>query len=1203
MKKIYILYFLIVIVTSNSFSQNLYKTNKLAKFGVVDKKGHTVLPAIYHNIKIYDYGYIVAKKYKNYGIFDFQGNAITDIEYSDIKVCNEKIIYLSKGKKKYLFNPNDKTKIDCKRNSFFKQINSNQYFYFNKDKLILHNSSTNTNQKFDADSISNLQRFMSEKEPSDITNIFFNSISNPSYYYIIFKDNREGLFDANLNLIVPMIYKNIEIERTFISVSNRSLKGAFNKKGELVLPLEFEDISSLGDGYLVLDDRGYGYYNQKGKLIVPALYQQVIMRGKNFIVKENNSYGIYNKAGKKTLDTKYSEIYITNYKTFFIYSSKTFGFANTEGELLIPPKYKYMNHLTDSFLVVKEKFKKGVVSINDKEIVPQKYSSIEVASNKAFIVSNKKKYGLYSSTGENLIKLKYDTMSVLSNELILVEKNNKVGAVNYNGELVIPLDYKSIIPTNNKFIFFVYSSSYGVSNIYGEKLLDTLYIKNKITIEQSFVNLNKDTSYTLINIDEKGKFVEQMELLNFFSYQVYEQKEKSFWKQDLNNEQNYWGLFSADNAQLIDYKYDSYTENYFSETSLVLVHGEQDNTGYGIVNMETGKEILTCNFSEFNIKDFEKSNVMRAYIENGLCILLNKKGHCIGENEPRYIDDFEDGSTRIAVNGKLYNNEKITSFNLNVNGVFEYQNEVKNGIWGVIDTNGKYLIKPKYKFIQKQHNGKYIALNKYNKWGLINPQGSELVTFNYDNLSYFKKQPYSDYWVENDFIKAKKGNKIGVIDTLNNQIVDFKYDKIKYLGNKKGHFFAVKLENKWGLIDNFQKIIVPITFDSIQYLSENNKMLFKTFNNEPRSGFIDTNGIEVVKPIYLFATNFVDGRATVKIDEDKWQYINSSSYQFISKQAFTKTNEFSEGFALFYEDGGYGFINKRGDIVIKPKYLNAGNFKSGRACVQTKRIGINKIDYLYGYIDTNENFVVKPKFKHCTSYEREIAFARKNKNYAVINKKGKNITAYKYHDIDFDAVNNIFRVLNKNNKPVLFNTNGEKIVRANKYNSIGEFSCGMAKVKKGEFYGYVSNEGIEIKPKFARCLDFVDSVAIVLDVDLNKYYINTKGEKIEHKFENHKNTNNHLEDYQKIIKNDFGKYGVIDKNGFSILLPTVDMLSDFENGHAVYTINSQIGLYDYTGKEIAEQLYIEITEIGDLIKLQGTSQCIYIDEKGNIIWE
>ena len=63
-----------------------------------------------------------------------------------------------------------------------------------------------------------------------------------------------------------------------------------------------------------------------------------------------------------------------------------------------------------------------------------------------------------------------------------------------------------------------------------------------------------------------------------------------------------------------------------------------------------------------------------------------------------------------------------------------------------------------------------------------------------------------------------------------------------------------------------------------------------------------------------------------------------------------------EGLAAVYDPEGWGFVDKRNRIVIKPRFAWVNDFREGRAEVKTKRGRM-------GLIDKQGNYVIKPYYK------------------------------------------------------------------------------------------------------------------------------------------------------------------------------------------------------------------------------------------------
>lgn len=69
----------------------------------------------------------------------------------------------------------------------------------------------------------------------------------------------------------------------------------------------------------------------------------------------------------------------------------------------------------------------------------------------------------------------------------------------------------------------------------------------------------------------------------------------------------------------------------------------------------------------------------------------------------------------------------------------------------------------------------------------------------------------------------------------------------------------------------------------------------------------------------------------------------------------TASLTFNEGLAKFEQNGLYGFVDKNGNVIIRPQFIGAGGFYNGRAVVQDHNQN-------WGYIDKQGNWVISPQY-------------------------------------------------------------------------------------------------------------------------------------------------------------------------------------------------------------------------------------------------
>ena len=307
-----------------------------------------------------------------------------------------------------------------------------------------------------------------------------------------------------------------------------------------------------------------------------------------------------------------------------------------------------------------------------------------------------------------------------------------------------------------------------------------------------------------------------------------------------------------------------------------------------------------------------------------------------------------------------------------------------------------------------------------------------------------------------------------------------------------------KLDSKFGYIDKLGNIAIPFIYteahdfiDGVAVVATSSKKGTYddlTFNFE----LIDITGKSIVK--YFLMYDFKEGLARVRSDEEnKWGYIDKKG-NVVIPLSFREADDFSDGFAKVKvwngKDFKYGYIDKSGNVVIPAKYdFMSEDFSEGMAKVE--------IDDKYGFIDKSGNLIVPTKYKNSfpDGFTEGLAAVEKGKKYGFIDKNGVEIIPLKYRQA-------------------------------------GEFSEGLAYVALEDKWGFIDKTGTEVIPIIYQvCWSFKNGLATV---KLND------------------------------------KWGCIDKTG-KVVIPIKYGAEknplQFENGFATIILNGKRGKIDLQGNE------------------------------------
>lgn len=176
-----------------------------------------------------------------------------------------------------------------------------------------------------------------------------------------------------------------------------------------------------------------------------------------------------------------------------------------------------------------------------------------------------------------------------------------------------------------------------------------------------------------------------------------------------------------------------------------------------------------------------------------------------------------------------------------------------------------------------------------------------------------------------------------------------------------------------GYIDETGKVVIAPRYDEARDFSEG---LAYVSSKEFR-GFIDRHGKAVIK-LDDEARDFHEGLAAVKgSGTSGWGYVDRSG-RWVIKPQYQLADDFSEGLAQVMVDVKFGFVNRRGEMVIPPRFdahpvgyvqqrkFDTSRFAEGLACVS--------VGDLYGYINKKGDFVIPPQFSHAQEFSEGLAW-------------------------------------------------------------------------------------------------------------------------------------------------------------------------------------------------------------------------------------
>jgi hypothetical protein len=300
------------------------------------------------------------------------------------------------------------------------------------------------------------------------------------------------------------------------------------------------------------------------------------------------------------------------------------------------------------------------------------------------------------------------------------------------------------------------------------------------------------------------------------------------------------------------------------------------------------------------------------------------------------------------------------------------------------------------------------------------------------------------------------------------------------------NLFSIKENGKIGFINNKGITVIPTHFKSA---GEFNNNLAKALKDS-LWGYINTEGSFIIKPQFTIANDFSEGLAEVWIN-NKHYYIDTVGKIMFETQ-FKNAGKFYSGMSRVYSNEGYtkGFINRKGELVIKPDYLYAEDFSEGMTNVSEKFLDeagnttlessgykinkgfseglaqVNLSNEVPAYIDKKGKIALNLKNLHVTSaysFSDGMAVVSRSDNdhkSGYINKNGRLIIPFLY--VEAHGFSEGLASVKKdiNGKWGYINKRGECVIKQ-RFTEVpfNGFQNGLAFVKENGKWGYINPHG------------------------------------------------------------------------------------------------------------------------------------------------
>lgn len=308
--------------------------------------------------------------------------------------------------------------------------------------------------------------------------------------------------------------------------------------------------------------------------------------------------------------------------------------------------------------------------------------------------------------------------------------------------------------------------------------------------------------------------------------------------------------------------------------------------------------------------------------------------------------------------------------------------------WGFISRTGDIVIQPQFENVSQAflEEPEWPALvRKAGKWQYIDRTGNKVIARTFDKCNdeiLLGRKPEAH---ENVAFEFGDGCAVAVVD--GKQALIDSSGKISYRDYqnqspvchyREGLVCFINDKGNWGYLDGGGKIVIPGDFLYTGGFSEG----LASVTTAKGSGFIDKSGKLVIKPIFEDTGDFSEDLAKVR-KNGLWGYIDKTG-KIVIEPKFSQARGFFEGLAYVELrkadespfEGTWGYIDRSGKLIIGPRPFSSGleivpfyplclDFSEGLAACRE--------NWKFGYIDKTGAWVIKPRFSRPGRFSNGMA--------------------------------------------------------------------------------------------------------------------------------------------------------------------------------------------------------------------------------------
>ena len=768
-------------------------------------------------------------------------------------------------------------------------------------------------------------------------------------------------------------------------------------------------------------------------------------------------YGLSDLKGNTIVEPNYDEIiFVMEDKLLACRKGELWGIMNFEGNLLVPVvlhKAKYGKTPT-----INKVFSKYNYSKDESKPIPQLFHIHDTESDISYYINPLnllKEYTPFADVQKVRKGRKYFYNAATKTEGItkVATQDHKINFIDTTGQLIFSNSfYDGFLISEKFFAIDNGKEKYALYNYKKEQLTEYNYSRISVTQNPDFafcIPLDKKLSKTLIDVNGNVFFKEQEGFQIIDNFVIINEKEFS-------------GIYSFTGLLLHSFEKSSISSLYNSPKHLRL---QTENYKYGVLDLK-GNIVVKPVYSSIN--GAKNNNFI--FTKDGSCGVISADYKTLFTLDKELtISEFKDYSvlnkTKYYVSkyglidslGKIVIEPKYDK--LHYLSECKLAKVLKDFKWGILNLDNEWVIKPQENDISVRSDNCTFTIKTEDDIIVYDKAGNRNTDKKFNQNSYYKSKLTAKRISQTKY-GTKKNDVFVLVDKNDKEYTNPIYIKIHTLKDKENeksiHLCLRNKDDLWlNILDDNATNISPKGYGYFKYENLGNKNSLILHNIEDidekkskfRSGVIDFEGNWLIKPDY-FPIKSIDNKLLVSIKDFNKTTIydrngielNKYNYNFVgmggmlsgdkilndrvragtflNKEKVLKyleelsdlrldRNNYKELSKLKEPDVLVGYINSKGEEIIKPKYSSANTFQYKYTTVSEKDKNGKEFASI---IDVNGNAILKTDYEKLKvlSTDSTLFKATLDNKLGMIDIKGKLISDPKYYSIIKSRIEDIF---------------------------------------------------------------------------------------------------------------------------------------------------------------------------------------------------